>query len=86
MLKIERLTIRYSRTCNGAWGFASSECEILHKPEEWLTKDVSINDGLTVVWPDGATESVYPSRIGPGYPPQCFPADGRLAKIFSRGA
>lgn len=93
---ITRRQNRYRRSINGAWVGSHVEVEVLERDEDWLrTKDVqhpngvvrqrvSLGDGMTVVWPDGVTESAYPGNHGVGnYPPACIPHNGRLSKLLA---
>ena len=86
MLAVERAQRRYRRACNGPWAFATTEREFL----EVLESDIhlyGIGDGLTITWPDGVKEAVFPGNGGVGnYPPVCIPNGGRYAQLLKTGS
>lgn len=83
---VTRTTNQYRRSVNGAWLGAGSEATEIRIDEAKLDKRFSLNNGIRVTWPDGVTESAFPFNGGacPGYPPICYPADGRLAALLKR--
>lgn len=93
IVTITRTTDRYRRTINGAWVGGGSEQQTFEIDEEKLrptTLDTgvklpfSINSGIVVTWPDGTRESAFPFNGGAfaGYPPICYPGNGRLAELL----
>ena len=81
LVTVTRRTNRYRRAVNGLWLAGESETTTIENvPEEDLA-GFSLDDGLTVAWPDGHKETAFPSRGGQNDPPD-VPPGGRLAALF----
>lgn len=82
---VQRNENRYRRSVNGAWMSAGRDTEKFEIEESKIDSLFSLGSGVTVTWPDGVSESAFPFSGGsmPGYPPDCFPIDGRLAKLLA---
>lgn len=83
---VTRALNRPRRSVNGAWIAGTVEKSTFAIEEAKLDKRFSLNSGILVEWEDGTKESAYPFNGGacPGYPPICYPADGRLSKLLAR--
>lgn len=86
LVLVTRALNRPRRSTNGAWVAGSVERDTFAIDESKLDRHFSLNSGILVEFADGTKESAYPFNGGafPGYPPICYPANGRLSQLLAR--